>query len=265
MLFFPQLASGTLVQYPLTKRRTFRTIVNELAGGGSLKLMDPNAAKVVWELRFEALRDAERQALETFFESVEGRLGEFVWLDPTGNLLRYSDALSETVWTRGPLLEATAGIGDPEGGTRATRLHNAGAAAQALQQTVAAPGWFHYCFSMYLRSEAGAEVNVYRTSGSAAQQETHRAGREWRRVALGGTSGSAAESVTFGLSVAPGGTVEVYGLQAEAQPAASAYRRTASAGAVYSGARFDQDTLAFTTNGPEEHGCAMRIVARAGI
>jgi hypothetical protein len=261
VLCFPQLGTGAVAQYPLVKRRAFRTIRNELADGRRLTLLDAGVARMEWDLQFEALTDAERETLVGFFESVEGRLGTFVWLDPTENLLRYSDALTATTWTRGPLLSLTAGVADPTGGAAATRVSNAGGAEQSIQQTINAPGWFHYCFSVFVRSNTESNLTVYRKSGGLTHQETHRAGPAWRRVMLGGATNTAAESVTFGLSLAPGGSVEVYGMQAEAQPAASAYRRTASRAGVYTGARFDDDALVFTADGPEQHRCAVRIVA----
>ena len=65
----------------------------------------------------------------------------------------------------------------------------------------------------------------------------------------------------FGLSLAPGATVEIFGLQVEAQPGASNYKATAARGAVYPGARFDDDSLMLTTVAARQHATTIRIVS----
>ena len=56
------------------------------------------------------LTDDERDALAQFHEIVEGTLGDFTFLDPTDNLLCWSEKLDETVWERNLLLTVTTGI-----------------------------------------------------------------------------------------------------------------------------------------------------------
>ncbi len=261
MLYFPQLSTGAVAQYPLIKRRVYRTVTNRLADGRRIRLTDAAAQRVEWEIAFEALSDAERQQLEQFFTSTEGRLREFTFLDPAGNLLAFSEELTAGAWTRGPLLTVIHEVADPLGGNAATRLVNTGLAEQQIQQSIAAPGWFHYCFSFYARSEGETTVTVFRATGGNWTAEQKKTGPTWRRLTLGGASASEAETVTFGVTIAPGDGVELYGLQAEPQPAPSSYVKTPSAGGVYQQARFDHDQLTFTSEGPEQHGCTVRIAA----
>jgi hypothetical protein len=263
MLYFPQLQSGATVQYPFVKRRAHRTAVNNLVDGRAIKLSDPGAMLVGWDLEFGALTNQERGALEEFFGEVEGRLGEFTFLDPADNLLLWSENLDATAWMKESLLALNAGATDPSGGTRATRIFNAGIAPQALQQTIDAPGWFHYCFSLYVRSEAPTSVEVFRFTGEGTEAKTCRLDSGWRQLALSGKREGAGESVTFGIRFNAGATVDVHGLMAEAQPAASAYRRTTSRSGVYRRARFGDDLLTMTSEGPEQHACRVRIVAPA--
>jgi hypothetical protein len=121
MLYFPQLSTGAVAQYPLIKRRVYRTVTNRLADGRRIRLSDAAAQRVEWEIAFEALSDAERRQLEQFFASAEGRLREFTFLDPAGNLLAYSEELTAGAWTRGPLLTLVQGMADPLGGSAARR------------------------------------------------------------------------------------------------------------------------------------------------
>ncbi len=261
MLYFPQLASGATVQYPFVKQRIQRTISNSLPGGNVLKLLDPGGARVEWELTFESLNDEERIRLEEFFSAAEGRLNDFTLLDPAQNLLVWSEDLQAAAWTKGPMLSVNAGVADPSQGTRATRVSNAGAADQRIQQTIDAPGWFQYCFSLYVRSDAAGSIDLFRSTGGTEETRRYALSTSWMRLALLGASQTVEESVTFGVSLPPGMAVDIYGPQVEAQPAPSAYRRTTSRSGVYRGARLDDDSLSVTSDGPEQHSCTLHIVA----
>jgi hypothetical protein len=62
MLVYPQLSTGALVQYPVTKRRRLRTIRNRALDGSAIKCADPLAEITEWELHYEGLSDAEAAA-----------------------------------------------------------------------------------------------------------------------------------------------------------------------------------------------------------
>ena len=124
MLYFPQLPSGATSHYPIQKRRTQRTIVNDCLDGREIRLADPGAATVEWNLGYEALADTELAALEQFFQSVEGSLNSFTFLDPTANLLLWSESFGNAAWVTSPSLQLTPNIADALGGTNATRVTN---------------------------------------------------------------------------------------------------------------------------------------------
>jgi hypothetical protein len=255
MLVFPQLATGAVGQYPIVKRRRARTVVNEAADGVQVKLADAAAAAVEWDLEFSALSDAERAALESLHAAVEGRLGTFTFLDPTDNLLCWSEKLDETVWARNTLLtvEEMSGF---------WRITNTGAGALAISQTINAPGWFTYAFGMQARSSVGATVLLARTAGVDMQSLSFALGAEWRGIALSGSFGGAEEAVTFGIEVAPGESVDLREIQAEAQAGMSGYKKTFLPCGVYSQARFRDEALEFTAEAPDQHSCLARIRAR---
>jgi hypothetical protein len=261
MLYFPQLHSGATVQYPFVKRRIYRTITSAAPDGGILKLGDPAWTMAEWELRFKTLSSQERTELEAFFNTVEGRLGEFTFLDPTDNLLVRSGDLAAAAWTKGPLVQFTTGQADPEGGSEATRVSNTGAGPQSIQQTVEGPGWFHYCFSFYASSEQPLSLAVFRFTGGVEDVRSCPVNSNWQRLALSGRSQGAEESITFGIRLEAGTAVNVYGMQVEAQPAPSAYRKTTSRGGVRANARFNDDVLELTSEGPEQHSSTVRILA----
>jgi len=263
MLYFPQLPSGATAQYPFVKRRVYRTAATATLDGRLFKLSDPAWARFEWELAYRTLTSPEREELEAFHRSVEGRLSEFTFLDPTENLLGWSGDLDRPVWEKGPLLSLAGGVADPDGGENAARVVNSAAASQSLQQTIHGPAWFHYCFSLYARSDNPTSLTLFRSTGGNEEETVHTADSVWRRLTHSGKSPSADETVTFGIRLGAGSAVEVFGMQADAQPAPSAYRKTTSRSGVHENARFDDDSLAFVAEGPEQHSCTVRIVATA--
>jgi len=98
MLYFPQLASGAVSQFPCKKVVHQRTVVNQLLDGSEVKLFDPAGCTVEWDLDLESLTSAEWNAMAALFQAAEGQLGTFTFLDPFGNLLSWSEALSASVW-----------------------------------------------------------------------------------------------------------------------------------------------------------------------
>jgi hypothetical protein len=263
MTYFPQLSTGALVQYPLRKWRISRAVVNSMHDGSDRKLLDPVAAAVSWRLSFTGLTSEERIKLEQFFEFVEGRLGTFTFLDPTDNLLLWSEQLTSPAWITGPLLALDEGFADPLGTNRATRITNGGATVQAVEQTIPGPGWYRYCFSLWGRSAAASSVTLFRSTASTTESSKHAVGTSWRRLVLSGSFENTDEGVKFGLQFEPGAGAEVFGMQVECQPAASDYKRTTSRAGVYEMARLDDDSLDIVTEDLDAHSCMVRITAMA--
>src|SRR5437870_4219017 len=132
MITYPQLANGAVSQFPVRKRRRQRTVINRAADGSSIRLADPAGEVTEWLLEYSELSDDELTILQQFFASAEGALNGFTFLDPTANLLAWSEQLTNAVWQRGPLLSAAAGAG-------LWHLVNSGGGAQAISQTISAP------------------------------------------------------------------------------------------------------------------------------
>lgn len=251
MRYFPQLESGAMGQYPLRRVRRKRTVCSHMADGRRVRLADTAADTTEWRLEAAGLTDGELETLMGFFESVEGRLHTFTFLDPADNLLRWSEDLEQSVWEKGPLTTVTGGVADPFGGMRAWRIGNG-----SVAQTLNVPEWFYYCVSVYARCDTGGMLRLARGGQSAEQ----RVMPEWRRLSFASQSAGTEESVRFGVETEPGATVEVYGLQVEPQIAASAYKGTAWRGGVYPNARLAQDRLQWTTVEPGRHTCSLGII-----
>jgi len=67
--------------------------------------------------------------------------------------------------------------------------------------------------------------------------------------------------VTFGAELAAGASVDLFGMQLEAEPGVSDYKRTGASGGVYAKARFAEDELAVTARGTDVFDAIVRIVA----
>jgi hypothetical protein len=263
MLYFPQLSTGAVGQYPIQKRRLTRTVVNEASDGARFKLADSSAAAVEWTLNFQTLTDDERDVLTQFHGSVEGRLGDFTFLDPTDNLLCWSEKLDEAVWERNLLLTITAGIADPDGGIDASRISNTGAGPLAIQQVVNGSGGFQYAFSLQARSNLAQQLTLIRSTASATQSSAYEIGPDWTPILLAGKFTNTDPAVTFGIQVLPGGSADLFGIQVEAQIGASGYKKTLSSCGVYPNARLLDDVLSVQADGPSQHSCQIRIHTRA--
>ena len=256
MLAYPQLSSGAISQFPVKRRRQQRTIVNDLGNGWTVKQNDPYGAITEWTLPYSGLTGAEVTVLEGFFAEAEGTLNGFTFLDPVSNLLAHSSGdPTKTPWQHGPLLSAEGAIADPAGGTAGWHLTNSGAGTQSITQTIAAPGGYLYCFSVYARAAQPAAVTLL-IDGNRTERTI---GEWWTRIAASSHGNDQADSVTFGLEVAAGAEIDVYGFQAEPQAAPSAYQASGDGG-VYEDARLLDDALTVTATDVNCYSCTVNII-----
>jgi hypothetical protein len=103
---------------------------------------------------------------------------------------------------------------------------------------------------------------LFRSSGTGPVRKEFRTLSAWSRLVHSSKVQDVSETLSFGLEVGAGGTVEVFGLQVEAQPGASMYKKTASRGGVYAKAFFQDDALTLTSEGVGEHSGIVRVRAR---
>jgi len=262
MLYFPQLASGAVSQFPCKKHVQQRTLVNVLADGSEVKLFDPNACRVEWEIDLASLTNTEWSAILALFGAVEGQLGTFTFLDPFGNLLSWSEEPGATAWVHDAGLTLTGGVADPQGGTGATRIANSSGTPLNVAQTVAVPSWYRYCFSVWARSDAAGQATPFVSAGTGSVQQSLAVGPAWQRLALGAQLTTQQGTTTFGVTIPGGATVELFGFQAEAQVGASSYKATGAQSGVYVNASFLNDVLEMTSEAPAIYSCPVQIGAK---
>lgn len=261
MLYFPQLASGAVGQFPVVKNVIQRTITNVLPDGSTVKYADPGAPMVQWQLQFQGLADSEIAMLQQFFAACEGQLNAFTFTDPLSNLLLWSEDLTQPAWEASTLLQFSTGVPDANGGMSATQITNPTGADLAVQQTIAAPGWYWYAFSAYVQSLTGVNISLLRQAGDISSPNAYATGSSWQRVTLSGQTSTTAESVTVGIMIPAGQSVIVFGFQLEPQPTASPYKPSYETGGVYTDAHFGSDKFAVTTSAPNQNQCKLTITA----
>jgi hypothetical protein len=236
-------------------------VVNTLADGSAVVYSDPDAAVTEWELRAMGLSAGEWGAIDTLFQAVAGRWQTFTFLDPVGNLLADSELLSAGAWTNGPLVGLTTGIGDPLGTMRATRAINGGSTTQAVAQVLTVPGDFQYCLSVWAKTIGGSNVTLTASTTGGSSAKTFSLNTVWQRISLPVNLTQSTTSVTFGAQLDAGASVDLFGLQVEAQLAASAYKKTGTQGGVYADARFAESGLTVKAQSTDVFDAVIRIVS----
>ncbi len=257
MSWFPQIGAGSVAQFPLRRTRTWRSIANQMESGERILLPDAAAGQIEWRLSFTELTDAETARINDFFASAEGVFRPFLFIDPLANLLGWSEDFSRPDWQAG-LLQIVAGVTDPLGTQRAASVTNPGAGAQALAQTIAAPGDYVTCFSIWIRSDAEGTVMLSRDERTV----TAAAGPVWRRFFVSDVGNAGSAQSTFSVILAAGQTVDIWGLQAEAQPYPSQYKPASAAAGIYAETYFGSDELRITSTGAGFSSCEIDLVSR---
>jgi hypothetical protein len=261
MLYYPQLTTGAVSQFPVARNTNMRTIGNQLASGYTIRMEDTGSQKVQWQLRYSSLTDDERSSIESLFEASEGQLNTFTFLDPTDNLLMWSEDWTQAVWTADPLLQVTAGVSDPMGGSGAMQLTNTAQTTQQIVQNTGGPSSFRYCFSVYVRSTVPATIQlvVAATGQSSLIPITTRS--SWLRVTTSASLLVQQDGISFGVQLPAGGQIDAFGAQVEAQPGAGLYKKTIDLGGVYPKARFSSDLLSFIATAPNQNSCQLGLIS----
>lgn len=261
MLYYPQLANGSITGYPVTRNNQRRTIANILADGSDIRMEDSGAAQVTWDLTYVHVTRDELASIQELFEAVEGRLGTFTFVDPTDNLLNWTEEFSQSTWTADPLLQISPAAQDPLGATGACQITNAAQVAQRISQTIASSSSFQYCLSMYIRSEAQCTVQLVAGTEGAQSRRPFVIGTSWIRAIAPVRLAPQQDGVYFGLEVPAGCSVTVFGPQVEPQLGAGSYKKTTNLAGVYPSTRFDSDALTLTASGPNQYSCTVRVRA----
>ncbi len=261
MLYYPQLSTGVVSQFPVKRRATIRTVSNQLLSGDSIRLSDPGATMTRWQLTYAGLTDDEWSSLEQLFEATEGQLGSFIFLDPTDNLLLWSEDWTKPAWTADPMLQISAGIADALGGNSAMRITNMSQTTQQIVQNIGGASWFQYCCSIYLRCDTPSTVQILMSATGQESVSEFPVASSWTRAVKADRLSLKQDGISFGLQLPAGGSVLAFGAQAEPQPAPGCYKKTTDRAGVYANTRFDTDSLSMDTEAPNQNSCVVSLVS----
>jgi hypothetical protein len=249
-LFFPQLSSGALAQYPIRKMRVGRTIKNLLPDGTVCSYLDTGADRMVWELTYSELSTADLALLRAHFAACSGPFRAFTFIDPTDNMLTSSLDPTAEAWIAPSQLTITAGLPDPNGGDAACTLTNTGQTPATLQQSLAVPSGYQYCFSFWAMSAQPAGVTVFRNGAAVQASAQMNVASSWTRFTSSGSLNDPGAALTVGITLAPGQQIAAYGFQLEPQIVPSGYRPTSGRGGVYATAHWAAIELPVVAQAP---------------
>jgi hypothetical protein len=258
-LFFPQLSSGAMAQFPFSKQRTLRTIQNALADGSVFVSPDPKASRTTWILNVHELSAADLQAIESHFAACLGPLRAFTFLDPSDNMLLFSSDLTNSAWTVSPNLQVGQAAADFFGGSTGFVVTNTGQTPQTIGQTLAVPANYQYCFSVYVRTAANSKVALNRRGATDAASTSFACGTSWSRIVSTGRLNDAGTTMTVEVQLQPGQTVQLCAPQLEPQVEPSRYRSTSSHSGVYANAHWASNQLWISADAPNSFATSLAI------
>jgi hypothetical protein len=82
MASFPTLKTGAIAQYPAGREIRFSTHVIRFLSGQEQRYRQQACARRQWLIELHRLDEEELEALEAFFQSVQGQAGSFEFTDP---------------------------------------------------------------------------------------------------------------------------------------------------------------------------------------
>ncbi len=260
-LFFPQLNTGAVAQYPIRKVALTRTISNVLPGGDILVYPDDAASRTTWNWEYAGLTDDELGRLQNFFDLCAGPLKSFTFLAPTGNLLSSSSSFQASAWQLSSAITLIGESAGPLSTATASTLINNAQTVQELEQTLNVPGNYSYCYSLYVSSVTPQEVTLFRRGMHSEAATSFNAGPDWKRIWTTGNLQDESTGFSVGLKLSPGQELSISAAQLEAQPGVSPYRNTLQNGDIYPNAHWASEELNVRYLGPNSISVSVSIEA----
>jgi len=197
--------------------------------------------KQLWDLELD-LSNAELALVEAFFVAHDGPYEGFVFLDPSDNLLKWSENFQQAAWEKTePSFFQMIG----------TRITNTSGSPNVLKQAVPVQG-IELAGSVWLKS-ASAPITLRLT---AAVEKVVLPGEEWTRFTLAGTPGGPSG---FEIEFPAGASVDVTGAQVVIGRAPGVYIRTGAVSGYHVNAHFESQELQHRAAGPGRNQVRLRI------
>lgn len=256
MLLYPQLLSGATAQFPLQRTYSVSNVINRQEDGSCYRATSVDPPLLSWELRYEHLTGLEMDALKAFFEAARGRCNTFTFLDPAGNLLAWSEDLSNAVWEKSPL--ATVVASDNEVG-RVSRLMGGGAGTPRISQLLACPARALINLSLMARTDGLGKLRVALSDASGRAESSLMLDDTWRRCSVSHQGSGQSEGKTAELSFDEGMQIDVTQVCVSAQPGPGSYVKSTGLSGVKTLTRFDQDIFTVTATNQNDFSCVVKL------
>lgn len=267
MVYFPQInANLILTQVPYGTSLEFENIDVPVETGmvwsyplrGAGLSGYPSGSLGKFNVNFSNISDAEVNLLYTFFQSVRGKWGSFRFLDPSGNLLSYSQDFTNAAWVK--TLTVTTGQPDPSGHTLGCSL------TAGHMQSIAGPSdgglsGFVMCASIWLKAVSGSVAAtigfIDETTSTAYTQQFTVASGAWTRISKNLVLPTNNQFV-FYLNLS--GSAYGFGAQVSPMKGEGAYACTPGAYGYHANCRFDTDVFNIQAVGPNQNQLQLPVV-----
>lgn len=266
MTYFPQI-NGNLIltQLPYQSSQEYDSVAQDLDTGMRWTFprraagLDgyPTVPLLKFNLNFPTITDAEVTTLAAFHDSMRGQWGEFRFLDPGGNLLQYSEDLSQSYWDKSSgSVVPTSGAADPFGHTLGTGLSGGG--GSAIKGLVGASdggmSGFVVCASVWIKG--GASVTLGFDFGTSTTWQT--SSTSFRRIFH---SSVVTTNSAFHMTLSwDGSAITVFGLQVSPMKGEGAYVKSPDNYGYHQRCRFGTDSFVRQINGPNENSVQLPVV-----
>jgi hypothetical protein len=260
--YFPQLnARGLRVQLPASSSQVHLTRLESQPSGPRFATAERTNPVSRWQLQYPQLTTAELGVLDAFFASQDGELGEWTWLDPSGNMCAYSDEFAQSAWEKYNSASVGSAIADPFGGSRA---YSVSGATNAMLATNVLPdgngAGIMLCGSVWVYAAAPQSLAIGFIDSSftllASRTWTLRAG--WQRIHCQVTlaTSSYIRLLIGGLNTWAGATFRLFGARCAPLGGPGEYVRSPGNYGIHPRTRFASKGIKVTYTGPGLHSAS---------
>lgn len=266
--YYPQINGNLIItQLPYTSELAYSTVVQDLETGmrwtyplrGVSLPGYPNFPLGRFTLNYPGITDAEAATLEAFFNSMRGKWLTFRFLDPSGNLLQFSEDFTKSYWSK--TASHTAGQADPFNNTNATLL-GSGNVEGVVGPSDGGMQGIVMCASIWAKASAGgvsATIGFLDNSTSTFYSNTFLVPTgNWLRVSKTLVLPTNNQFL-FKLTIS-GGSCTVFGAQVAPTKGESAYVRTPGNYGYHENVRFDTDYFDVNVSGPNQNAIVLPAV-----
>jgi hypothetical protein len=240
-MFFPQLLTGALAQYPINRTKFMHTVVNSMEDGSRISYFDPDGSTLIWNLTYLGLTQGEVDAIQSLFDACCGPLRAFTFIDPTANLL-------STMWQHSPLITLQ--------GSAYTNRSNS---VLEISQTFAIPAAYQYCFSVASGGAPGTAGSVALIRRGPNSQQRDVLPLAQGQMVSGGTLADSGVGFTVAIELQPGQVFDLGQAQLEAQVAPSDFRPASNPSGIYQKAHWAVNELLFQADAPDSFSANFTI------